>query len=262
MKRPDYRNWVPKPLTLAMFLGACVCGLLSVCANAFLSGSLRRILVILFIFLGILLLLIGTYYFILRRIFDYNGKYQLSKKIIEYTAKHITLPKGGVGLDVGCGSGALSIECARRNPYGIMVGCDIWSGAYTKTFTQELCEENAEAEGVTNIRFTPGNALNLPFEDESFDAVISNYVYHNISGHNKQKLLGETLRVLRKGGIFAIHDLMGKMRYGDMKAFLKELKEEGYEEVHLVPTMRGEIIDSIPATLLGLGDSMLLYGKK
>ena len=48
--------------------------------------------------------------------------------------------------------------------------------------------------------FEEGNALFLPFADESFDAVSSNYVYHNISGHDKQKLLLETLRVLKKGG--------------------------------------------------------------
>ncbi len=46
------------------------------------------------------------------------------------------------------------------------------------------------------MRFEEGNAANLPFEDESFDAVTSNYVYHNIVGKNKQKLLLETLRVL------------------------------------------------------------------
>ena len=43
----------------------------------------------------------------------------------------------------------------------------------------------------------------LDFPDESFDAVVSNYVYHNIMGSDKRALLLETLRVLKKGGVFA-----------------------------------------------------------
>ena len=33
-------------------------------------------------------------------------------------ASPVTLPEGGIGLDVGCGSGALTIACAKRNPQG------------------------------------------------------------------------------------------------------------------------------------------------
>ena len=37
------------------------------------------------------------------RSFSYDGERKLSKQIIDGTAKHITLPEGGVGLDIGCG---------------------------------------------------------------------------------------------------------------------------------------------------------------
>ena len=46
------------------------------------------------------------------------------------------------------------------------------------------------------------------FPDESFDVVISNYVYHNVMGADMQKLLLESLRVLKKGGVFALNDDM------------------------------------------------------
>ena len=143
-----------------------------------------------------------------------------------------------------------------------MVGCDIWSGAYKAVFSKKRCEDNAKAEGVTNVRFVEGNALRLPFNDESFDAVTSNYVYHNISGHNKQKLLLETLRVLKKGGIFAIHDLMSPVRYGDMDTFVKKLKAAGYEEVRLIDTTDGTFMGKKEASWLGLSGSTLLVGKK
>ncbi|MBR3436180.1 MAG: class I SAM-dependent methyltransferase [Lachnospiraceae bacterium] len=198
----------------------------------------------------------------LHRTFDYNGKRKLAKTIIEGTARYVSLPESGVGLDVGCGSGALTIAAAKRNPKATMVGCDIWSGAYKAVFTKKRCEDNAKAEGVANVRFEEGNAIHLPFEDESFDSVTSNYVYHNISGHDKQKLLLETLRVLKKGGTFAIHDLMSPARYGDMDAFVRELKAEGYEDVRLIDTTDGTFMGKKEASWLGLAGSTLLTGRK
>jgi ubiquinone/menaquinone biosynthesis C-methylase UbiE len=91
--------------------------------------------------------------------------------------------------------------------------------------------KNAAAEGVRNASFRRGNAVKLDFPDESFDAVTSNYVYHNITGADKQALLMETLRVLKKGGTFAIHDLMSPRRYGDMQTFVQKLRDMGYERV-------------------------------
>ena len=43
----------------------------------------------------------------------YDGERKLSKQIIEGTAHYVTLPEGGIGLDVGCGSGALT-HCLRK----------------------------------------------------------------------------------------------------------------------------------------------------
>lgn len=193
--------------------------------------------------------------------FSYDGERKLSRQIVEGTATHITLPEGGIGLDVGCGSGALTIACAKRNPQGTMVGIDRWGPEYA-AFCKELCERNAEAEGVANTSFQKGDAVRLDFPDETFDAVTSNYVYHNIAGKNKQALLRETLRVLKKGGVFAIHDIMSSMRYGDMEKFVAELKEQGYETVALIDTTAGIFMTPVEAKLLTLGGSKLLVGKK
>jgi SAM-dependent methyltransferase len=87
-------------------------------------------------------------------------------------------------------------------------------------------------------------------------------VYHNISGHNKQELLKETLRVLKKGGTFAIHDLMSKARYGDMEQFAQELRNEGYEEVNLIRTDQGMFMSKGEAEIMLLKGSTLLTGRK
>lgn len=193
--------------------------------------------------------------------FSYDGKRQMSKQIVEGTAEFITLPKGGKGLDVGCGSGALTIACAKRNPQGAFIGIDRWGKEYA-SFNKDLCESNARAEGVSNVRFQNGDATKLDFEDETFDAVTSNYVYHNITGVDKQVLLRETLRVLKKGGTFAIHDIMSRSRYGDMQKFMEELKSEGYEEVRLIPTDNGRFMSKLEGTLMMLSGSAILVGKK
>ena len=52
----------------------------------------------------------------------------------------------------------------------------------------------------------------------------------------------ETLRVPKKGGTFAIHDLMYERRYGDMQAFVQKLREMGYERVELIDTTTGKFM--------------------
>ena len=264
MKKPDYKNWVPKSMVVGLGAASAASAGLSVlfCSTNVLKGRPRQIAAAAFGMATPVLLFYTGWMGALHRTFDYNGKRKLAKTIIEGTAKFVTLPEGGTGLDVGCGSGALTIACAKRNPRAQMLGCDIWSGAYKAVFTKQRCEENAKAEGVGNVRFTEGNAIHLPFADESFDAVTSTYVYHNIAGQNKQTLLLETLRVLKKGGTFAIHDLMSPARYGDMDAFVKKLKAQGYEDVRLIDTTDGRFMERKEAGLLGLGGSTLLVGRK
>ena len=263
--KADYKNWMPKRLLVAKICETLVSLILFVIFGAsdlVLQGRPRLICGIILGLVCLILLFLTVWLSILYKSFDYKGKRKLAKVMIEGTAGYVKIQDGGVGLDVGCGSGALTIACAKKNPGAIMVGCDIWSGPYKSEFSKKLCQDNARAEGVANVRFEEGNAVNLPFEDESFDAVTSNYVYHNIVGKNKQKLLLETFRVLKKGGVFVIHDLMSKSRYGDMNKFMEKLKKDGYEDVKLIDTTKGLFMNHKEATLLGLSGSTLLIGRK
>lgn len=105
------------------------------------------------------------------------------------------------------------------------------------SFNKELCEINAKIEGVSDrTEFIEGNAVKLPFEDESFDAIVSNYCIHNIPLRNRQEILLEALRTLKKGGTFALHDIYSNGKYGDMNAFIDKLKSKGYEKVELIDT--------------------------
>ena len=91
----------------------------------------------------------------------------------------------------------------------------------------------------------------------------SNYVYHNITGTDKQALLRENAaRAEKKGGTFAIHDLMSPRRYGDMQAFVQKLRGMGYERVELIDTTDGSFMTPKEAKRLMLRGSTLLVGRK
>lgn len=264
MEKADYKNWVPLILVVGSVTGAVLVGVLWWIFGIKTVFALTVVNKILFVILGIAFwgcVIFALWSIIARCAFSYTGKKKLAKKIVEGTAKYVVLPEGGTGLDVGCGSGALTIACAKANPQGKMTGIDRWSWEYP-AFNQALCINNAAAEGVKNTEFIPGDAVKLDFPDESFDAVTSNYVYHNISGVNKQQLLEETLRVLKKGGTFVIHDVMAKRNYGDMQNFVQKLKGEGYEKVELIDTTRGLFMSPGEALILGVAGSKLLIGRK
>ena len=260
--RADYKNWMPKGMVLsgialtAVFLILCVvCGL-----TMEAGGGLRRVLFVVFLVATILGLCASTWMVLMYRAFSYDGTRQLSKQVIEGIAAYVTLPDGGKGLDVGCGSGALAIACAKRNPHASFVGIDRWGKDYA-SFSKPLCERNARAEGVENVTFCQGDATGLDFADESFDAVTSNYVYHNIPG-DRQAYLLETLRVLKTGGTFALHDIFSKNKYGDMQAFVQRLRDMGYERVELIDTTDGRFMTKGESMWMALSGSALLVGRK
>ena len=164
-------------------------------------------------------------------------------------------------LDVGCGSGALSIRVALTWPDADITGIDCWGSMYA--YSKAMCEKNAESEGVgTRCRFLRGDACRIDFPDESFDAVISNYVYHNIAGADKHDLLLESLRVLKKGGVFALNDDMKPRMYGDMEAFAQKLRDMGYQKVEIIDTARGVFGSPHRAAMMMLGSSRMIAGRK
>ncbi len=262
--KPDYKNWMPKgmiytavagtALFLILFIIFGVSGILNL-------GALKTVLFIVFLLGTIVGIFSSVWMILMYRAFSYNGKRQMSKQIIEGIAGYVKLPEGGKGLDVGCGSGALAIACAKRNPKAEFTGIDRWGKEYA-SFSKTLCENNAKAEGVSNVTFNRGDAVKLDFADETFDAVVSNYVYHNIPSNNRQEILLETLRTLKKGGTFAIHDIFSKAKYGDMQAFIRRLKEMGYEKAELIDTTNGKFITKSESKWMELSGSALLVGIK
>ena len=260
--KPDYKNWLPKGmvLTAAAVTGGFLLLFILFGLTGLVSGTGKTVLFIVFLLGTAAGLAVTIWMLLMYRAFSYNGKRQMSKQIIQGIAEQVRVPDGKC-LDVSCGSGALTIACAKRNPKAVFLGIDRWGKEYA-SFNKPLCEANARAEGVSNVRFHRGDATALDFPDESFDTVVSNYVYHNIPVKDRQAILLETLRVLKKGGVFALHDIYSPAKYGDMQAFLRKLKDMGYQKVELIDTTKGKFMTPWESKWMGLSGSGLLMGRK
>lgn len=252
----DYGSWMSNPV-FYVFGGVTVMAAVA----AVLSHMFHiTVLVILFSLVTVVMAAMLIWIAWIRRkyAFDGGGIMGLSHSVVlsqlEYDGR-------GDILEVGCGSGALAIRAALTWPDAKVTGVDSWKAIYD--YSIGLCEKNAVSEGVASrCSFRKGDAKHLDFADESFDAVISNYVYHNILGSDMQKLLLESLRVLKKGGVFAINDNMKPKLYGDMEAFCQKLRSMGYREVRLVDTAVKIFGSRRRAKLMMLGSSCLLVGRK
>lgn len=108
----------------------------------------------------------------------------------EMLAEAVDVMPGERVLDVACGSGNTAIAAARR----------AWHGTVGVDYVPELLEhgrKRAEAEGV-EVEFVEGDAENLPFDDASFDVVLS--TFGAMFAPNQPRAAAELLRVCRSGG--------------------------------------------------------------
>ncbi len=108
------------------------------------------------------------------------------------TVRQARLQPGATVLDLGTGTGDLAREVTRQVPSARLIGAD---------FTLEMMR--------VGQRFGPfpclaADALNLPFSEATFDAVLSGFLMRNVS--DLSRALAEQFRVLKPGGRIVILD--------------------------------------------------------
>ncbi len=115
-------------------------------------------------------------------------------------AEKMRLSKDSNILDIGSGLGGAARTLAEE--YGCQVtGIDL---------TREFCEAAGIMSGWVGLSdrtdFMQGDATNLPFSSDQFDAAMTLHVAMNIAA--KDKVYEQVQRVLKPGGIFAIYDIL------------------------------------------------------
>lgn len=120
-------------------------------------------------------------------------------------------------LDLGCGRGAVLLTVARRLTTGQAIGLDVWQAKDQSGNSEAATRRNADVEGLTDrIDLVTGDMRALPFDDASFDLVVSNLAVHNIPGaDDRRTAVTEALRVLRPGGRLLLADAMHTSEYAD-----------------------------------------------
>ena len=126
-------------------------------------------------------------------------------------------------LDVGCGTGTLAIMLKRVAPEAEVVALD------ADPEILEIARQKSERAG-TEIRLVHGFSTALPFEDRSFDRVLSTLFFHHLSGEAKGATAAEIGRVLKPGGELHVADL-GRPSDPLMRALVTSVRVfDGFEQ--------------------------------
>lgn len=154
------------------------------------------------------------------------------------TANIADIHAGDAVLDVGCGTGTLAIEVARRiGRTGRVVGIDPGS--------QQIARARAKATRQRlPIEFQTGVIEHLVFPDQTFDVVFSTLMMHHLPKPVKRQGLSEIARVLKPGGRLVIADFKQKSaRKGraarfhaggsNMQELAEFVKEVGFDHLEM-----------------------------
>lgn len=119
-----------------------------------------------------------------------------------YDAMRILLEMSGVGhddevLDVACGPGMVACEFARHARQ--VAGIDITPAMI------EQAQKRQNEQNQTNLDWAVGDAVPLPYEDNSFPLVITRYSFHHLL--SPQQALAEMIRVCKPGGRVLVADV-------------------------------------------------------
>ncbi len=117
------------------------------------------------------------------------------RRLIEQTR----IKSGHRVLDLGCGTGTLSLLIKKTHPEATVVGFD------GDPKILGIAKKKADQAGI-EISLDEGLSFDLPYSDASFDRVVSSLVFHHLNRNNKISTLSEVHRALRVGGELHIAD--------------------------------------------------------
>lgn len=124
------------------------------------------------------------------------------RRLRTLTVEHTLLKPGESILDVGCGTGGVTI------PAKLQVGKNGRAAGIDPAPEMIAVARRKASRAGLEIDFRVGVIESLPFADETFDAVTSSLMMHHLPEHLRVKGLAEIRRVLKPGGWLLIADMM------------------------------------------------------
>lgn len=196
---------------------------------------------------------------------------RLSEHTVHEALLNEVMPfKGKRILDVGCGNGNTILQIAKEvGPNGKAVGIDFSPEGINQAKRKAL---ELGLKRVTEFRVA--DAEKLPFNDNYFDAVISECVV--CLTPNKQKALSEKTRVLKPGGKIVMHDVISKAGMPEavqtnsklyceciggavsQNEYVQMLKQAGLTEVKIVDYSEEATVCGYPISIKRALDSQIL----
>ncbi|HEX8054717.1 MAG TPA: class I SAM-dependent methyltransferase [Thermoleophilaceae bacterium] len=147
-------------------------------------------------------------------------------------------------LDIGCGTGTLAIMVKRGQPAAEVVGLD------ADPTILERGRAKVAASGL-DVRLDQGMSFDLPYEDGSFDRVLSSLFFHHLKPGAKESTAREIARVLRPGGELHVADFGRPAGPVQAAAFAAVRRFDGDDET------RDNMLGRLPGffTSAGLADA-------
>ncbi|KAF3889355.1 MULTISPECIES: class I SAM-dependent methyltransferase [Nostocales] len=153
--------------------------------------------------------------------FEYDrSTAQVTSQVNEVILDAVGIGYGWRLLDVACGTGRLSAAAVRRQ--AIVTGLDYAENMVT--IARKRCPE---------AEFHTGDAENLPFESDQFDAVICSLGLLHFP--NPEQAIAEAFRVLRSGGYYAFTCWTPPARNPFMSLILGSIQAKGTMKLNLPP---------------------------
>lgn len=143
-------------------------------------------------------------------------------------------------LDIGCGTGSLTLAMHASAPSARIVGIDADENA--------LAIARAKLPGMSGgVQLHRGLAQRLPFADGAFDVVVSSLFFHHLRSEDKRTVLRQAHRVLKPAGRLAIADWGAPAGPFSRAAFLAVQLLDGFE------TTRDSVTGTLPRMIQEAG---------
>lgn len=129
------------------------------------------------------------------------------KQLQESILSHAAIASGDRVLDIGSGTGLLTLPSAR-------LAERVWAVDISSAMCAYL-DAKARSAGLDNVEPVVASAASIPMVDAVIEVAVSNYCFHHLDSAGKAAALAEVHRVLVPGGRFVLGDMMFSLQLRD-----------------------------------------------